>query len=436
MEDEYMIKRDISTAINSASVADMAITSEINSGNVVVTLERLAQLELFEVGAVYAASVAGGSAALKTAVTHFLCIAIGKNVAVTTPTDKMVQFIGGLISGTNFVVNPIASGSDLITTDTAGVLTLSYYGNAAQLFDASGSVFVDGAFGYSVDNAGFGATVFAASDYMKVEAGGRGNAEGSTPNIETRKKVRRLHNVTQIFKESYTITGTQEASKMYGGPEKARLRVRKLKKVKTDIEYAMITQGAIVEDATAENPTRRFQGLGVGTDSLGVIKTFNGYSNSDLQLTASSATMDEIDALQEQVFYDQLNGTMTKLVYVSNFGMRIFNRIIREDSSSGVAVNVTMGKTGIMGGVRFTSFTGSIGNFVFVIHPLLNGGGLKNFFFGIDMANFDIRPLRTRTMQLRSNVVRDGQDGQTDEWLMEVGMEARNEQTHFIGKFV
>ena len=37
-------------------------------------------------------------------------------------------------------------------------------------------------------------------------------------------------------------------------------------------------------------------------------------------------------------------------------------------------------------------------------------------------------------MQLRSDIVKDGRDGQTDEWLMEVGVEARNEQTHAVLK--
>ena len=39
-------------------------------------------------------------------------------------------------------------------------------------------------------------------------------------------------------------------------------------------------------------------------------------------------------------------------------------------------------------------------------------------------------------MQLGVDVVKDGRDGQTDEWLMEVGIEMRNEQTHAILKLV
>jgi hypothetical protein len=39
-------------------------------------------------------------------------------------------------------------------------------------------------------------------------------------------------------------------------------------------------------------------------------------------------------------------------------------------------------------------------------------------------------------MQLRKDIVKDGRDGQTDEWMMEFGPEARNEQTHAILKLV
>ena len=76
----------------------------------------------------------------------------------------------------------------------------------------------------------------------------------------------------------------------------------------------------------------------------------------------------------------------------------------------------------------------AVGELNLIPHPLLNGA-LEDYALAVDMANVDIRPLASRDMQLRSDIVKDGQDGRTDEWLMEVGVEVRNEQTHAILKF-
>jgi len=78
---------------------------------------------------------------------------------------------------------------------------------------------------------------------------------------------------------------------------------------------------------------------------------------------------------------------------------------------------------------------GPVGQLDFVPHPYLNGS-LEDYAVAVDPANFSIRPLVGRNMQLRKDIVKDGRDGQTDEWLMEVGVEIRNEQTHAILKIV
>ena len=86
-------------------------------------------------------------------------------------------------------------------------------------------------------------------------------------------------------------------------------------------------------------------------------------------------------------------------------------------------------------GVRVRSYVGPVGQLDFVPHPYLNGA-YEDYAVAIDPANFAIRPLAGRDMQLRKDIVKDGRDGQTDEWLMEVGVELRNEQTHAIMKLV
>jgi hypothetical protein len=104
-------------------------------------------------------------------------------------------------------------------------------------------------------------------------------------------------------------------------------------------------------------------------------------------------------------------------------------------AGTGTTAFYDLGDSSQAAGVRVRRFVGAVGELDFVPHPLLNGAN-EAYALVIDPANFAIRPLASRDMQLRRDIVKDGRDGRTDEWLMEFGPEARNEQTHAILKLV
>ena len=429
MEDEYMIKKSEKFNVTSSDVADTA-SGGINGHHTILIAERQAQMEMFEVGGIYSASIAGGSAALQTAVTHFICIAVGKDVNHASATDKMAQFVGAHAHASldAYNVEACADGSDLITADASGVLTLSYVANAGLFYDNGSATSF---YGYQVNSGsnGFGEANFADADYFIRENGIAGIAEGSAVGVETRKKVRRLKNCTQIFREPYTITNTAKVSEQYGGPELSRLQARKLAKIKGNIEWAMLTNGAISLDASSENPKRTFQGLGLGS-SNGAIQSLNGFDNSNLQwdFDASGGGLNALDSVCEFVFQDMVAGSMRKTVFASNKWMV---RLAAATRAADTGFYDTGEET--VSGLRVRKFVGPVGELDFVPHPYLKGA-YEDYAIAIDPANFSVRPLAGRDMQLRKDIVQDGRDGQTDEWLMEVGMEVRNEQTHAILK--
>jgi len=422
MEDEYMIKKTEKFNIPSSNVVDTA-TGGANGSKSILIVERQAQMEMFEVGGIYSLSVAGGSAAVEADATHLICIAVGKDVDHSSATDKMVQFLGAHAHGSLDAYLVEKSASALITADAAGVLTLSYVANAGQFYDAG---VAQGIYGYNI-KGNFTLANITDADYFDRENGVAGIAEGSAVGIETRKKVRRLKNCTQIFREPYTITNTAKVSEQYGGPELSRLQARKLAKIKGDIEFAMLTNGAISLDADAENPKRTFQGIGLGT-SNGSISSLNGFDNSNLQLSYSSGTLSHMDSLTEFIFSDMIAGSMTKTVFASNKWMVKLAAMTRT-ADTGFYDSGEETKSGL----RVRSYLGPVGELNFVPHPYLKGA-YEDYAVAIDPANFSVRPLAGRDMQLRTDIVQDGRDGQTDEWLMEVGMEVRNEQTHAVLK--
>jgi len=440
MEDEYMIKKSIKFDIvtegadsATANVSDTLYeaTYGVNGGNTVVNLQKQAQVEALEVGGVYSAAQSAGAFG-DAAITHVLCVAIGKDVNLTSPTDKSAQFVGlhtGTVgSDSVWYVEQLADGADLFQVGSGRTVTLTYVNNAGQYYDAGTATSF---YGYNINIGAHAASGdvgnLADADYFMQSGGMNGYAEGAAVGVETRKKVRRLKNCTQIFREPYTITGTAKASKHYGGSEMSRLQARKLAKIKGDIEWAILTNGAISLDASSENPQRKFQGLGLGS-SNGSIVSLNGYDNSNLQLSYSSGDLDGMDGVVEYIFSDMVSGSMKKMVFASNKWMVKLAAMTR---GADTGFYDTGEKT--KSGLRVRSYMGPVGELEFVPHPFLKGA-YEDYAIAVDPANFSVRPLAGRDMQLRKDIVKDGRDGQTDEWLMEAGVELRNEQTHAILK--
>tara|TARA_R110002012_G_scaffold321997_1_gene553274 strand:- start:4340 stop:5818 length:1479 start_codon:yes stop_codon:yes gene_type:complete len=436
MEDEYMIKKSVKISMAGESAgADSATTllsdtatSGVNGENVIINFKKQAEVEAFEVGGIYSGTFTG-SATFSTDITHLICIAIGKEVNLTSPSDKSVQFVGAHAHSSLNAYNTeaVAGGTDVIGFNTDSTLTLQYVATAGQLYDNGTAVSY---YGYQTHSGskGFGEINFADADYFMIGGGPGQYAEGAAVGVESRKKVRRLKNCTQIFREPYTVTGTAKAAKHYGGSEMSRLQARKLAKIKGDIEWALLTNGAISLDASSENPKRTFQGLGVG-GTAGSISSLNADANANCQWDESEG-LNNLDGVVEYVFSDMVSGSMTKTVFASNKWMV---KLAAATRSADTGFYDTGEKT--TSGLRVRSYMGPVGQLDFVAHPYLKGA-YEDYAVAIDPANFSVRPLAGRDMQLRKDIVKDGRDGQTDEWLMEVGVEVRNEQTHAILKLV
>lgn len=418
MEDEYMIKKSVVVEVDASGseLLDSSVTAVNDTGSI-IQLNRQSQMEAFEVGGVYDIVVSGGISSASGA-TQVMIIATGDACSASSDDDRHIQFIGGDGSdASTFVYDEVASTSSLIAHDgaTAGTISFTYAGNAG-VFSTFGKP------GHSVGQASL-----TNDETASIQAGSNGYAEGSAVANESRKKVRRLKNCTQIFREPYTITNTAKVAEHYGGSELARLQARKLAKIKGDIEWAILTNGALSLDDSSENPKRKFQGIGLGSDA-GFIKSNNGYSNTNLQLGYSAGTLSQFDSVVEYVFGDMISGSMSKTVFASNKWMVKLVSMLRS-ADTGFYDSGETAKAGL----RVRSYIGPVGELNFVPHPFLKGA-YEDYAIAIDEANFDVRPLNGRDMQLRSDIVKDGRDGQTDEWLMEVGVEARNEQTHAVLK--
>ena len=416
MEDEFFVRKsETFTMVNTANLQDSSTVGVNDKGSIII-VDRLPQLELFEVGGMYTA-VKTGSAGLEGMVAY-MCIAIGKEVNHATATDKMVQLVGiDTISSDSYTYDSHATTVAILSAGASGTLTLTYVGNAGL-----GSL-------SAIRGRDAAQTTLTDNDVFPVR-GLTGHAEGGALSNETRKKVRRIQNAVQNFKESFEITNSEIVEKMYGGPELTRRSARKLKKIRTDIEWAIMTNGALSLDATAQNPKRTFAGCGVG-GSAGLIQSNNADINTDLQLTEASFDMDDLDNVFKILFQDENSSDSKDMFCGVDFLTAVASRIRQETEAR---FDYTPG-TDSRAGLRVTGYHAPIGDMNFIPHKLLRGS-LAKYCLVIDWKNFEIRPKRGRELHQALDVVQDGRDGIVNEWRYEGGIELRHENSFAIIKMV
>ena len=437
MEDEHFIKRSIKLVGAADTIGGSAIGSGYVDGGTTVAVAdsqqfngridvpRQAQLELFEIAGVYkvtsnnAAGTVDGVAANTSQ--YVMCVAMGADSS-NDGTDRTVVFEAVGFSSGVVTLKDAAAGGLFVSTADSTEWDFEYVATAGKA--ASGASL----HGYEYQSGG--AIAYGAATWT-AHGPALGYNEGAGVNAMSSKKVRRLANYTQIFREPFSLTRTMRVSKQYGEQEFARLQSRKLTKIKGDLEWALMMNGNAEADATAMNPKRTFMGFGLN-GSGGAIKSNDGRSNTDFQavLTGGTADINNLDELVANIFQDTINGSMSKVALCSNKWLRKLVSAVR--GSNGATLNAEMG-SGVTSGMRVTKHFGPVGELSFIPHPLLNGA-YEDYALVIDPANIDMRPLAQSDMQLRNDIVKDGTDGTVSEWLYEGGPEIRNEQTHAIIK--
>jgi hypothetical protein len=348
-----------------------------------------------------------------------------------------------------------------VSSDDSGAVSSDYFLNTIVLYEDDTADVYGGVNGEiaAIASADFDEDEWVAADWAGCIANNGGNvtihtttpdeklqgyAQGSGLPNETRKVSRSFHNYTQIFKTPYSIANTLKAVKLYGGPELARLRLRKAIQHKTELERAIIFQGGGEEGAVGgwgeiptntENPLTRFQGLGVGQSqaNAGIIKTKNGEWNNDFRFDTSSPSVASINSLCEAIFDDTVDSpSSTKIVFASNKWMLALSSYAADKTSVAYTFgNWSRSENAI--GLKINEFTSPVGNLRFVPMPLFRGR-YEDYALVVDMPNIEMRPLKGRDTQLFSNVGTDEVDGQLDYFMTETGFEARHESTHAILK--
>ena len=262
---------------------------------------------------------------------------------------------------------------------------------------------------------GYGSVAAAAiNDNDELRRVGNCFEEGAAADSAKTVKVDAVTNYAQIFKTSLEVTGTIQKTTLYGGPQLVKEQKDK------GIEHAMKIESAFLFGQRAEYLT---------TSATNATTTHPLRLTGGILYYISSNAVSIGGALSEAsfnndflryVFTADKNFRQKRTLFVSALVGGIMNQwangkiqLVPSDKTFGIRVN------------RYLSFYGEVN---VVLHPLLEGDVYSGYAIAADLENVGYRHLRD-TM-LEEDIVQDGTDKRTDQFLTEAGLMVRLEGVH------
>lgn len=240
-----------------------------------------------------------------------------------------------------------------------------------------------------------------------------GNANAENADVGTARTTQSVKrsNYTQIFREPFAVTGTEDATELYaGGNDLTQLRKEHLQVHMKDIERAFFF-GEASEVTSGAQPVRTTGGLkSILTTNL---KDASG-SLSEAEFEDWISDMFDKGGDKKMGFLSPLVGSAVNSWAVGKLQM------FPKDKTYGIAV---------------MSYLSIHGQLDFVIEKMFAENTTWNgYSFGVDMDKLGYRYLggngKNRDTKLRKDLQAPGVDGIIEEYLSEVGFQAALENRH------
>jgi hypothetical protein len=235
-------------------------------------------------------------------------------------------------------------------------------------------------------------------------------AEGtSSPQAASRNPVK-YTNKCQIFKDSYSITGTAAETFARTGDVVKNDKKRVAFKHSTAIEYAMIFGKQSEGTGSNGKPLRTMDGLRrlVGNTT---VWTAGGKTLNDL-----------LDAVSPVFNYDSDAGD-TRMAFCGNGALNKINKAIASASGQS-ALNLNFEGGTKVYGVNFQELVFPQGRILLKTHPLFNRNALwTNSMLIMDFSALKWRPMKNRDTQFKDDVQTKREDLREGFWMTEGGIE-------------
>lgn len=227
------------------------------------------------------------------------------------------------------------------------------------------------------------------------------------------------YNYTQIFRSSWSFTGTATAIELYGGREPAKEAARKAVEHKREIEH------------NGFFGFRNFINPGSGADPTGMAGGLRDFIVTNVFPVGGELTSDFLDLSLATVL---AKGSADKVIFTGTIGAYYISRFHR----SGQGAFWKPSRENVHG-VKVDGFiSGVFGTEIPVVvkkewanYPT-GANGYNGLMFVIDMSNVERRPLRDRDTKLLTARQNAGEDRVAAEYLTELGWTVAQEKTHGV----
>jgi hypothetical protein len=245
----------------------------------------------------------------------------------------------------------------------------------------------------------------SAANAAEVYIVSNANAEGSTLREIKYPQLVTASNYAQNIRTPFGVTGTEQATKHYGGDERARLQNKFGKEHARSIEQTIFF-GA--RDLNATN--RRFCGGLREFITTNVTNDSGGLTEAEFQTFLKTGFR---------------YGSERKVAFCSPTAIAALEGYARSN------LKVEKNLMGEKYGIQMSSYISGQGVVDVVMHRDWNDSSVYGgYIFLVDLDAVKLRPLRDT--RLRTNVHAPDYDGFKDEYLTEVSLEVKHERRHAI----
>jgi len=254
---------------------------------------------------------------------------------------------------------------------------------------------------------GWGSTAAATvTDNDVITILSNASAEGSTmPTLKTTKEVEKT-NYIQTIRTPFGVTGTEDASEMYGGKDIAYLQKKAGIEHAKDIERVLLF-GEPKEDTTGTTPRRFTGGL-------------NYFITTNRTDASGTLTETEFETFCRTIFR---YGSKKKVLLASPLIVSAIN-----SWAGGKLDTVPSDKTY---GIDVKEYLTGHGTLLIVKHDLLEQS-YAGYAFAIDPEYLSIRTMKGRDTKLYTNIQANDEDSRKDEYRSDVGFELKLEKAHGV----
>lgn len=231
---------------------------------------------------------------------------------------------------------------------------------------------------------------------------GSARAEFATANTSVATKLTTLYNLTQTFRDPFSVSRRLLKSELYGGNILAYLHRARMIEHAKDIEISLLFGE---------------QGDSSGQSSTGGLNEF--ISTNSTNFGGAIGSLEEVFSAAEGDFR---YGSSDKVMFA---GFPVVSNIslLAEQSLQTVPPTKTYG-------IDVRELVTPFGRYMIVPHKLMEGDTFKKYALIADLSNLGYRYLKDSDTQLRTNIQAPDADGRKDEILSDVGLFRVLEETH------